>query len=356
MKQPAETAAAGAEPLAASVIIPARDEETTIAGCLQALAQQTLGPERIEVIVVASGHDRTAEVAAAERSGRFGGFEVIRLGEGNKNAALRAGCRRARTPVMVLLDADTELAPTAVGEMIAALGRQPDSVVHASLAPRRITWVSRYCELNRKLVKDLRFDGQLSGAVVALPRAALPPESLADLFPDRVGAADDLRLGRALQQRGWRIAYAPAAEATTLFPWTLRGLARSMLRNRRGVMAELPRSDGALQAARSAVLLASLLAALLGATRSAWLALVGAIPLLLHAAVLAWRVGMLRRRGLGDYRRGLPIYLGLDLLGRTLKLWAFVESVIGLQPPATFQGERPRSTTSSGAASEPPEH
>lgn len=356
MNQTPEPAATGADELAASVIIPARDEESTIGACLRALAQQTLGPERLEVIVVASGHDRTAQFAAGEGSGRFGAFEAIRLGEGNKNAALRAGCRRARAPVIILLDADTELAPTAIAELIAALARQPDSVVHGALAPRRVTWVSRYCEVNRKLVKDLRFDEQLSGAVVALPRAALPPESLADLFPDRVGAADDLRLGRALQQRGWRIGYAPAAEATTLFPWTLRGLTRSMLRNRRGTMAELPWSNGALQAAKSAVLLASLAATLLGTTRSARLALVGAIPLLLHAATLAWQVDTLRRRGLGDYRRALPVHVALDLLGRTLKLWAFVEAATGLQPPATFQGERPPRTRSPGAASEPPGH
>ena len=57
--------------LTSVVVIPARDEEQRIAGCIDALGAQTLPPDAFEVILVLDGcADRTAEVAtrAARRS------------------------------------------------------------------------------------------------------------------------------------------------------------------------------------------------------------------------------------------------------------------------------------------------
>src|SRR6185369_1314848 len=125
-------------------------------------------------IVVAAGRDDTA--GAAERAASaadFGRFEVVRVARGNKNVALQAGCPRASAPIVILLDADTELAPDAVAELAHALGEGGERAVHGAPLPRFDTTVSRYWELNRKLRKDLRFDGTLSGEFVALRRATL---------------------------------------------------------------------------------------------------------------------------------------------------------------------------------------
>ncbi len=327
-----------------SVVIPARDEEHTIAACLQALARQTLGARTLEVIVVAAGTDRTAEAStvATAAGSSFGRCEVVMLEAGNKNAALRIGCARVSGDIVVLLDADTELAPTALAEFATELERMPHSVLHGALLSRHSTWVTRYSELNYRLVKDLHFDGNLGGGVIVFPRAALSAMDLGDLFPDRVGAADDFYLGRQLRQCGWRIAYVPTAESTTSFPRTLRGLVASMLRNRRGVMALLPWPEAALQAANSALLLGSAGATLLVASHSHAIALVCLVPLLVHLVRGAWRVITLYRRGLGDYRRDLPAFIALDLLGRGLKLWAFIERACGRSAPRSFRGERPK--------------
>ena len=233
-----------------SVVIPARNEEHTIGGCLLALRQQSIGPEQLEVIVVVAGDDRTAEVVAREGADHFGRLEIVPLGAGNKNAALQAGCARALGEVVLLLDADTELAATAVAEILRALDAHPGAVAHGAATPRVDTWVSRYWELNRRLLKDLRFDGTLSGEVVALPRAALRPEDLAQLFPADVYSQDDLYLGRALQKRGWQVTYAARALATTLVPFTWRGLIVTLLRSRRGAMQVLPLPTAGLQAGK----------------------------------------------------------------------------------------------------------
>ncbi|MBI1814582.1 MAG: glycosyltransferase family 2 protein [Deltaproteobacteria bacterium] len=324
-----------------SVVIPARDEEQLIASCLRALARQSIGAHALEVIVVAAGTDRTAEIATAAGSS-FRRCEVVTLEAGNKNAALRIGCARVSGDIVALIDADTELAPTALAEFVKELERTPHSVFHGALRSRHATWVARYSELHYRLVKDLHFNGNLGGGVIVLPRAALNAMDLGDLFPDRIGAGDDVHLGRQLRRCGWRIAYVATAEGTTGFPQTLRGLVASMLRNRRGVMALLPWPEAALQAANSVLLLGSAGAPLLVASHSFTLALVCLLPLLVHLARGAWRVVTLYRRGLGDYRRDLPAFLALDLLDRGLKLWAFIERVCGRAAPRSFRGERPK--------------
>lgn len=326
-----------------SVVIPARDEADAIGGCLAALACQSVGAGALEVIVVAAGGDDTAGAAARAAAGlEFGRFEIVRLGRGNKNVALQAGCARVSAPIVVLLDADTELAPEAIAELAAALGDGAERAVHGAALPRFDTWVSRYWELNRKLVKDLRFDGTLSGEVVALRRTTLVAHDAAVLFPPRVGSQDDLVLGRVLAAHGCGIGYVASARATTLVPWTLGVLAATMLRSRRGLMAVLPADEAARQAAFSAAVVGGVPAALVTAPWSLAVAALCLVPLAVRAGVAARGIALLRARGLGDHRRELPAFLLLDVLGRTLKLWAFVERVLGREAPGTYRGGRPR--------------
>jgi cellulose synthase/poly-beta-1,6-N-acetylglucosamine synthase-like glycosyltransferase len=324
-----------------SVVIPARNEEPTIAACLQALRRQTIGAAQLEVIVVAAGDDRTAATAMNAGDGQFRRFEVATLGEGDKNTALRAGCARATGDIVVLLDADTELAPNAVAEFVRLLASEPRGVAHGAMIPRIDSWVARYSELNRMLVKQLHFDGHLSGEVIALPRAALCGVDLTELLPDGIGANGDAYLGRVLRQRGWRTLYAQNARATTLFPWTVKGLLASQLRNRRSAMMTLSLPDAALQATKSFALLMSLPVAAVVARHSALLAIACAMPVVLHVGGVAWRIELLRRNGLGDHRRALATYAMLDLMARGLKFWAFVERLVGRRPPSVFHGERP---------------
>jgi glycosyltransferase involved in cell wall biosynthesis len=91
-----------------SVIVPARDAETTLAATLTGLTGQSLG-ERLEVIVVDNGSlDGTAALASASAAVS----KVIRRerGEG-PGAARNAGARAASAPVLAFLDADCRPAP-----------------------------------------------------------------------------------------------------------------------------------------------------------------------------------------------------------------------------------------------------
>jgi hypothetical protein len=323
-----------------SVVIPARNEAPRIRTCLEALAGQDVGASEIEVIVVAAGDDGTGSAAERVAAGLpFGRFEALDLARGNKNAALQVGCPRATAPLLVLLDADTIVESHALAALAAAVEADPLRVVHGAALPCFDTWVSRYWELNRRLVKDVRFDGQLSGELVALRRETLSAHDLTMLFAESAGAKDDMHLGRMLVARGYTVGYAPDARATTMVPWTLVGLASTMLRSRRAVMALLPFRSAAMQAAVSAAIVGGGPAAVLLYSRSPWLAIVALLPLAAHVGRATIHISSLREKGL---LRNLVRFLAFDLLGRTLKIVAFVERVLGRDPSRIFRGQRPR--------------
>jgi len=121
-----------------TVVIPARDEERTLPRLLASLAAQR-GPAA-EVIVVDDGSsDRTAEVASA------GGARVVAAPEpptgwAGKPWASQQGVDAARGALVVLLDADTWLAPDGLARLVAA---------HEALAPDGLLSVQPHHHVER---------------------------------------------------------------------------------------------------------------------------------------------------------------------------------------------------------------
>jgi len=87
-----------------AVIIPARDEESTIGGVLEAVLPHQRSGLLDELIVVDDGSsDATAEVAARE------GVTVLRRhGGGGKGAAMAAGVEASSSELLLFLDGDVE--------------------------------------------------------------------------------------------------------------------------------------------------------------------------------------------------------------------------------------------------------
>src|SRR5262245_47277301 len=95
------------------VLVPMRDEESNVAGCLESLLAQTARPG---VRVIDDGStDRTAELVAeiARREPRLELRPAGKLTEGwnGKVHALARGAEDAREPWLLLTDADTRHAP-----------------------------------------------------------------------------------------------------------------------------------------------------------------------------------------------------------------------------------------------------
>lgn len=120
------------EPLV-SVLIPARDEEERIGACLRSLLAQT--HRHIEIIVLDDhSSDRTASIVRAVGAERVTLIEGAPVPDGwtGKNWACTQLATRAQGDVLCFVDADTQLAPAAVGAMVGVL-QEHDAGLVASL-------------------------------------------------------------------------------------------------------------------------------------------------------------------------------------------------------------------------------
>jgi glycosyltransferase involved in cell wall biosynthesis len=118
-----------------SVIVPARNEEASLADCLRSLVAQT--NVNFELIVIDDhSTDRTSEIAAS-----FPGVQIIEAGplpEGwtGKNNAVSTGARQARGEWLLFTDADTIHLP---GSLAAALKEAHENAAELlSYSPEQI--------------------------------------------------------------------------------------------------------------------------------------------------------------------------------------------------------------------------
>lgn len=109
---------------AVSVLIPARDEETTIAAAMEcALASHGVD---VEVVVLDDGsRDRTAEIVAAfaarDPRVRLETGAPLAAGWCGKQHACAALARHARFPLLLFMDADVRLAPDGLARSVSFL-------------------------------------------------------------------------------------------------------------------------------------------------------------------------------------------------------------------------------------------
>jgi succinoglycan biosynthesis protein ExoA len=113
-----------------TVVVPVRDEETTVSAALESLARQTIGPESIEVLVYDGGsRDETRSVCADFATGRpWARFEVLENRGGTVPHALNAGLRDGRSPWFAVLAGRTVLSPNYLETCLAELEREGPSV------------------------------------------------------------------------------------------------------------------------------------------------------------------------------------------------------------------------------------
>ena len=127
-----------------TVLVPAYNEEETIAETVRSLRAQTLAPAAIVVIDDCST-DRTAEVA------RENGATVIRPPEntGSKAGAQTFALQDVETELVMAVDADTTLAPDAIEKLLPALEDPDVAAACGFVLPRRVQTIwerGRYIE------------------------------------------------------------------------------------------------------------------------------------------------------------------------------------------------------------------
>ncbi|MFJ8165520.1 bifunctional polysaccharide deacetylase/glycosyltransferase family 2 protein [Streptomyces sp. NPDC096136] len=208
-----------------SAVVPAHNEEATIASCVRALLEG--GCPNIDVVVVDDGStDGTAAAALAVADPRV---RVVTRPNRGKPAALNTGVAHAAHDVILMVDADTVIAPGAAARLAAAMADPTVGAVagntkvanRAGLLPlwQHLEYVMSF-GLERRLFDLAGASPTVPGAIGAFRRSALA--SCGGISADTL--AEDTDIAMALCRRGWRVVYRGDAHAHTHVPTTVRGL------------------------------------------------------------------------------------------------------------------------------------
>jgi len=224
------TQGSGAEPLAVSVVLATYNRPELLARLLESLSNQTLAPNRFEVIVVDDG-SRVPVVTQVDPLRYAFSLTVIEQSNAGPAAARHRGAKDARGEILVLVDDDmdlpshfleTHLGYHASGRPTAVLGRyasDPD-IGQKSLFERYhgLKWD----ELSRAIAEGkIRVDGTL----LATGNVSMRRE---DYF--RTGGldtsllrAEDMALGLDLEEIGVDLVFSDAAYSVHLSDHTAPG-------------------------------------------------------------------------------------------------------------------------------------
>lgn len=220
MAEPAAGAGAapgGAVPAgpAISVIVPAHGAERTVGATVAALRQQTLPPERYEVIVVDDGSPDAGTAEAAARAGA----RVLRQPHAGPAAARNRGVRAARGELIVFTDADCEPEPDFLERLTAPLFAEPGlGATKGAYLSRQRAPVARLVQLEYESRYDRtrRYQEQYGGidfidTYAAAFRRRLFEEAggFDEAFPD--ASVEDQELSFRLAALGVRMRFVPQA-------------------------------------------------------------------------------------------------------------------------------------------------
>ncbi len=201
-----------------SVVVPARDEEARLGGCLVGLVDD---PDVLEVLVVDDrSSDATARLAAEADATVLAGSEPP-PGWAGKAWALQQGIGAARGDWVVHVDADVRPRPGLVRALVDAATRHGDDVLSAGLAFRCATAPDlvlhpaftatipyRCGPLDAEGHRPPPHRAVLNGQCVCLPRERF----LAAGGYGRVRGSlvEDVALARSLAADGWRVGFVDA--------------------------------------------------------------------------------------------------------------------------------------------------
>lgn len=225
-----------------TVLIAARNEVDAIGGTVEYLARQDYDGALHVVLIDNGSTDGTAERARAVAVEYDLDLTVLVETTPGKSHALNRGLHYASTPLIVTVDADTLLHPSALRILVARLESAPDDVLavagNVQVRNSRESLWSRLqsCDYLLGIAAVKRVQGMFQGTLVAQGAFSLyrtAPVREVHGWPDAIG--EDIVLTWELMRRG-RIFYEPMALAFTSAPTGLRALGRQRSRWARGMI------------------------------------------------------------------------------------------------------------------------
>jgi cellulose synthase/poly-beta-1,6-N-acetylglucosamine synthase-like glycosyltransferase/peptidoglycan/xylan/chitin deacetylase (PgdA/CDA1 family) len=216
-----------------SVLIPAYNEQEVIVNTVQSALDCDY--PYLEVVVVDDGStDQTAELLDT-RFGRDPRVRIIHQPNRGKSAALTHALREAHSQILVTIDADTTIAPNALGRLVRHFADPHVGAVAGNVkVGNRNRWLTRWQALEYITSQNLEkraFD--LLNCIPVVPGAlsAWRAEAIASaggFTSDTV--AEDTDLTIAIRRTGWRIVYDEEAIGWTEAPETADALIRQRFR------------------------------------------------------------------------------------------------------------------------------
>lgn len=226
-----------------TVLIAARNEKGGIAETLRYLASQDYeGP--ISVILIDNGStDHTAEIARATADEVGLNLRILYEPHPGKSYALNTGLNEVKTKLVITLDADTLLHPSAVRYLVCRLESSPTDVCAVAgcvlVRNSRKDFWTRLQEHDYFLgiASVKRMQGLFQSTLVAQGAFSLYRTGAVrqvDGWPDAIG--EDIVLTWRLMQNGARVYFEPLAVAFTNAPEHLASFARQRIRWARGMI------------------------------------------------------------------------------------------------------------------------
>ncbi len=197
-----------------SVVIPAHNASRTLGECLDALARQTVAPDRFEVIVVDDGStDGTAELARrwfACHPCPTGG--VITQPRTGAAAARNRGVERARAPLILFTDADCAPAPDWIEAMLPAFADAEVVGAKGTYRTCQEALVARFVQIEYEDKYDLLATQTRIDFIDTYSAAYRREVLLANGgFDEAIHFTEDQELSFRLAQRGYKLVFQPAA-------------------------------------------------------------------------------------------------------------------------------------------------
>ena len=235
---------AAASDLTLSVVLVGHNEQRPLRACVEALAEQTVLADGgvMQVVVVDDGStDRMTDVARAlQREGKID--TLLRLEHrSGKSAGVNLGLSACRGDIVIIADVDTTFDRDAFAEMLAyfadpSVGAVSGNIGVRNLSASLMTRVQgiEYAigfSLGRRVADALGILSIVSGAFGAFRRNAIRAGG-----PTDVEVGEDADLTMKLRRAGWRIRFAPEANALTIVPETVATLIAQRLRWDRGLV------------------------------------------------------------------------------------------------------------------------
>jgi len=221
-----------------SIVIPTRDRPDALDACLAALAEQSLSPERFEVVVVDDGGAaELGEVVDRHRDSLR--LSLTRRAHAGPAAARNAGAQAARGEVLAFTDDDCLPAPDWLTAIATAVERSPESIVGGRTENALVS--NRSSEASQAVIAYMYADGlHRTGELpfVTSNNLALAHELFDTLggfdasFPE--AAAEDRDLSARCTASGGSLVYEPAALVRHAHPLDPRSLLRQYVAYGRG--------------------------------------------------------------------------------------------------------------------------